>query len=146
MSCTRPRAAGPWAASFVFLEPRYARARAPHALLSAYPTIASLVHRMTDPRPEQARARPTGSARSCSPSSSAPSASFRARPALGRNPRRRVLHPMIASKRFYGADPEEREALFFAALTEVVDQVDVSERRDQMHAKYVARARRWSES
>jgi hypothetical protein len=41
---------------------------------------------------------------------------------------------MLATKRFYGADPEEREAIFFAALTEVVDKLDVRQTPDQLHA------------
>jgi hypothetical protein len=113
------------------LAPRYASLSVEHAPLVAYPTLASLVGRITDPKKNKSRA----AQRERSELLSAVIGAYQqTHDRLWSAILVAAFRPMLATKRFYGVDPEEREAIFFAALTEVVGKLDVRERHDQVHA------------
>ena len=113
------------------LAPRYAAVCVKHPQLSAYPTLASLVGRFTDREKNKSRA----AQRERSELLAAVIGAFQpTRDRLWGAILVAAFRPMLATKRFYGADPEEREAIFFAALTEVVDKLDVGQSPDQVHA------------
>jgi hypothetical protein len=113
------------------LAPRYASLSVEHAPLVAYPTLASLLGRITDPKKNKSRA----AQRERSELLSAVIGAYQqTHDRLWSAILVAAFRPMLATKRFYGADPEEREAIFFAALTEVVGKLDVRERHDQVHA------------
>ncbi len=113
------------------LAPRYASLSVEYAQLSAYPTLASLVGRLTDREKNKSRA----AQRERSELLSAVIGAYQhTRDRLWGAILVAAFRPMLGTKRFYGADPEEREAIFFAALTEVVGKLDVRQRPDQVHA------------
>jgi hypothetical protein len=113
------------------LAPRYASLSVEHAPLVAYPTLASLVSRLTDRETNKSRA----AQRERSELLSAVIGAYQpAHDRLWSTILVAAFRPMLATKRFYGADPEEREAIFFAALTEVVGKLDVRQRPDHVHA------------
>jgi hypothetical protein len=113
------------------LAPRYASLSVEHAPLSTYPTLASLVDRLTDPKKNKSRT----AQRERSELLSAIIGAYQpTRDRLWGAILVAAFRPMLATKRFYGADPEEREAIFLAALTEVVGKLDVRQRPDQVHA------------
>jgi len=93
--------------------PVYAARHAEHAALADYPTIPSLVARLTDPKKNKSRkAQHERSRMLC-----AIVAAYQpARDRLWSAILVAAYRPRVAGKRFYGADPEEREAIFFAAL------------------------------
>jgi hypothetical protein len=113
------------------LAPRYASLSVEHAPLVAYPTLASLVDRLTDPKKNKSRAAQRERSELLS---SIIGAYQHTRDRLWGAILVAAFRQMLATKRFYGADPEECEAIFFAALTEVVGKLDVRERPDQVHA------------
>jgi hypothetical protein len=113
------------------LAPSYVSACIDHAPLSPYPTLASLVDRLTD------REKNKSSAAQRERSELLATVIGAYQPTHNRLWGAILVaafHPMLATRRFYGADPEEREAIFFAALTEVVDKLDVRQRPDEVHA------------
>ena len=113
------------------LAQRYASVHVEHALLSGYPTLASLVVRLTDPDRNQS----DESQRERSELLATIIGAFQpTHDRLWGAILVAAFRPMVATNRFYGADLEEREAIFFAALTEVVDKLDVRETPDQVHA------------
>jgi len=113
------------------LAPRYASLSVEHAPLSAYPTLASLVGRLTDREKNKSR---TAQRERSELLSAIIEAYQPAHDRLWSAILVAAFRPMLATKRFYGADPEEREAIFLAALTEVIDKLDVRQRPDQVHA------------
>jgi hypothetical protein len=113
------------------LAPRYASLSVEHAPLVAYPTLASLVGRLTDPKKNNSLAAQHERSELLSV---VIGAYQQTHDRLWSAILVAAFRPMLATKRFYGADREEREAIFFAALTEVVGKLDVRERRDQVHA------------
>jgi len=113
------------------LAPRYASLSVEHAPLSAYPTLASLVGRLTDREKNKSRA----AQRERSELLAVIIGAYQpTRDRLWSAILIAAFRPMLGTKRFYGADPEEREAIFFTALTEVVSKLDVRQRPDQVHA------------
>jgi hypothetical protein len=113
------------------LAPRYASVCVEHARLSAYPTLASLVDRLTDRKKNKSRAAQCERSELLAVVIGAYQATHNR---LWGAILVAAFHPMLATKRLYGADPEEREAIFFAALTKVVDKLDVRQRPDEVHA------------
>jgi hypothetical protein len=113
------------------LAPRYASLSVEHAPLVAYPTLASLVGRLTDREKNKSRAAQRERSELLS---SIIGAYQHTRDRLWGALLVATFRPMLATKRFYGADPEEREAIFFAALTEVAGKLDIRERPHQVHA------------
>jgi hypothetical protein len=112
------------------LAPRYAALSTEHAPLAAYPSLASLVDRLTYPKKNKSRA----AQRERSELLAVIIGAYQpTRDRLWAAILVAAFRPMLATKRFYGADPEEREAIFFAALTEVVGKLDVRRRPDQVH-------------
>jgi hypothetical protein len=111
--------------------PRYASLCLDHAPLSAYPTIASLVFRLTDRKKNKSRAAQRERSRLlCAVIGAYQPTHDRLWAAI----LVAAFLPRLSTKRLYGADSEEREAIFFAALTEVVDKVDVRRVPDKVHA------------
>ena len=111
------------------LAPRYASVHAEHAPLSAYPTLPALVSRLTDPKKNTSEA----SRRERSELLAAIIAAFQpTHDRLWGALLVAAFRPMLAAKQFFGADPDEQEAIFFAALVEVVDKLDVRERPDEV--------------
>jgi len=113
------------------LSPRYARVSLDHAALAPYPTLASLVDRLASRERNKSRA----AQRERSELLAAVIGAFR--PTHDRLLGAILVaafRPMLATRRFFGADRDEREAIFFAALTEVVGTLDVQESPDQVHA------------
>jgi hypothetical protein len=109
----------------------YASLSVEHAPLVVYPTLASLVGRLTDREKNKSRAAQHERSELLS---AIIGAYQQTHDRLWSAILVAAFRPMLATKRFYGADPEEREAIFFAALTEVVSKLDVRERPDQVHA------------
>ena len=121
------------------LAPRYASVCAQHAPLSAYPTLAALVSRLTDPKKNKSEA----SQRERSELLVAIIAAFQpTHDRLWGAILVAAFRPMLAARQFFGAEPEEREAIFFAALVEVVDKLDVRERPEEVHAAVWRAAKR----
>ncbi len=113
------------------LAPRYASLCTQHPPLSAYPTLPALVSRFTDPKKNQSAMA------QCERSEliAAVIGAFQpTRDRLWAAILVAAFRPMLAKKYFYGAEPDEREAIFFAALVEVVDKLDVREKPEEMHA------------
>ena len=113
------------------LAPRYASVHADHAQLSPYPTLASLVDRLT--APEQNKSREAQRERSellAVVIGAFQSTHDRLWGAI----LTAAFQPLLETTRLYGADPQERHAIFFAALIEVVDKLDVGRRPDMVHA------------
>jgi hypothetical protein len=121
------------------LAPRYATLCQEHPPLAAHPTLASLVDRLTDPKRNQS----TAAQRERSEMLAAIIGAYQpAHDRLWSAILVAAFRPMLATKRFYGADPEEREAIFLAALTEVVGKLDVRDRPDRVHAIVWRRAKK----
>jgi hypothetical protein len=121
------------------LAPRYAFVCVEHAQLSAYPTLASLVDRLTD----RDKNKSLAAQRERSELLATVIGAYQpTHDRLWGAILVAAFHPMLAAKRFYGADPEEREAIFFAALTKVVDKLDVRQRPDEVHAIVWRRAKK----
>ena len=113
------------------LAPRYAAVHVEHARLAPYPTLASLVDRLTEPKKNQSDA----AQRDRSELIATIIGAFQpTHDRLWGAILVAAFRPMLRTKRLYGADPDEREAIFFAALTEVVDKLDVRKQPDQVHA------------
>jgi hypothetical protein len=121
------------------LAPSYVSACIDHAPLSPYPTLASLVDRLTDREKNKSHA----AQRERSELLAVVIGAFQpTHDRLWGAILVAAFRPMLATKRFYGAEPEEREAIFFAALTEVVDKLDVRQSPDQVHAIVWRRAKK----
>jgi hypothetical protein len=121
------------------LAPRYACVYLEHAALSSYPTLTSLVGRLTDREKNKSLAAQGERSELLA----AVIAAFQpTHNRLWGAILVAAFRPMVATRRFYGADPGELEAIFFAALTEVVDKLDVRESPDQVHAIVWRRAKK----
>jgi hypothetical protein len=121
------------------LAPRYASVHVDHPPLSAYPTLALLVDRLTNPDKNKARAaRIERSKILCTIIGAYQPTRDRLWAAVLVAAFRRILR----AKWLYGADPDEREAIFFAALIEVVEKVDVRDRPEHLHTIVWRRAKK----
>jgi hypothetical protein len=113
------------------LAPRYASLCTQHPPLSAYPTLPALVTRLADPEKNRSEA----AKRERSVLLAAVIAAFQpTHDRLWGAILVAAFRPMLAAKKFYGAEPEEREGIFCAALVEVVDKLDVREKPEEVHA------------
>jgi hypothetical protein len=121
------------------LAPRYASLCTQHPPLSAFPTLPALVSRLADPEKNRSEA----SKRERSVLLAAVIAAFQpANDRLWGAILVAAFRPMLAATHLYGADPEEREGIFFGALVEVIDKLDVRERPDEVHAAVWRAAKR----
>jgi hypothetical protein len=121
------------------LAPRYASVCAQHPPLSAYPALPALVSRLADPEENKSEA----SKQERSVLLAAVIAAFQpTHDRLWGAILVAAFRPIVATTHLYGADPEEREGIFFAALVEVVDKLDVRERPDEVHAAVWRAAKR----
>ncbi len=113
------------------LAPRYASLCAQHPPLSAYPTLPALVFRLAD----KDRNKSEAAKRERSVLLAAVIAAFQpTHDRLWGAILVAAFRPMLADTHLYGADPEEREGIFFGALVEVVDKLDVGECPEEVHA------------
>jgi len=127
------------AQELVRFAPRYASRCAEHPPLAAYPTFPALVDRLVDPKKNKSHA----GQRERAPMLCAVIEAYqKTHDRLWGAILVAAFRPMLEKKRLYGADPEEREAVFFAALTEVVEKLDVRKNPEHVHAIVWRRAKK----